>query len=84
LVFDAISTHVGGKARLKKHDWLTHDELTDLTNSANNSRNIREGARHGNRVDSTRPLIPLDVAQILTSKLVVNWLYWLAEKAQTP
>jgi hypothetical protein len=80
LVFDAIATDVGSQHKLKKLGWLTDDELSDLTNSANNSRNIREGARHGNRVDSTRPLIPLDVAQILTSKLVVCWLYWLAEQ----
>jgi hypothetical protein len=81
LVLDAITTDVGDKHKLKKLGWLTDDELSDLTNSANNSRNIREGARHGNRVESTRPLIPLDVAQILTSKLVVCWLYWLAEQA---
>jgi len=80
LVFDAISTNVGGQHKLKKHGWLTDDELTDLTNSANSSRNIREGARHGNRVTSTRTLIPLDLAQIITSKLVVEWLYWLAKR----
>src|SRR5216683_3634996 len=78
LVYDAISTQAGGKHVLEKLGWLTDDELNDLTNSANNSRSIREGARHGNRAHPTRPLISLDIAQILTSQLVVQWLYWLA------
>jgi hypothetical protein len=32
LVYDAISTDVGGKHALKKLGWLTDDQLTDLTN----------------------------------------------------
>jgi hypothetical protein len=82
LVYDAISTNVGGKSELKKLDWLTSDQLNDLTNSANSSRNIREGARHGNRVDSTRPLIALDAAHILTCQLVVKWLDWLIDQGK--
>ncbi|WP_316192151.1 MULTISPECIES: hypothetical protein [unclassified Bradyrhizobium] len=77
LVYDAVSTNVGGKPALKKLSWLTDDQLSDLTNSANSSRNIREGARHGSRVDSNRPLIPLDVAHIYTCQLVAQWLDWL-------
>lgn len=80
LVYDAISTNVGGKHALEKMGWLTDDELNNLINSANSSRSIHEGARHGNRVTSTRPLIPLDIAQILTSQLVVQWLYWMVER----
>ncbi|MFZ0734646.1 MAG: hypothetical protein WAM79_20175 [Candidatus Sulfotelmatobacter sp.] len=82
LVYDAISTNVGGKSELKKLGWLTDDQLNDLTNSANSSRNIREGARHGNRADSTRPLIALDVAHILSRQLVVQWLYWLIDQGK--
>jgi hypothetical protein len=82
LVYDAISTNVGGRAELKKLNWLTDDQLNDLTNSANSSRDIREGARHGNRVDSTRPLIALDVAHILTCQLVVQWLGWLVDQGR--
>jgi hypothetical protein len=82
LVYDAISMNVGGKPELKKLNWLTEDQLNDLTNSANNSRSIREGARHGNRVDSTRPLIALDVAHILTCQLVVQWLDWLFDQGK--
>lgn len=77
LVYDAISTNVGGKPALKKLGWLTGDQLNDLTNSANSSRNIRQGARHGSRVDSTRPLIAIDIAHIYTCQLVVQWLDWL-------
>jgi hypothetical protein len=82
LVYDAISTNVGGKPALKKLGWLTDDQIKDLTNSANSSRNIREGARHGNRVDSTRPLIALDSAHILTCQLVVQWLDWLVAQGR--
>jgi hypothetical protein len=82
LVYDAISTVVGGQHKLKALAWLNDDELNDLTNSANNSRSIREGARHGNRPNPTRPLISLASAQILTSQLVVHWLYWLADQAK--
>jgi hypothetical protein len=82
LIYDAISTNVGGKSELKNLDWLTDDQLNDLTNSANSSRNIREGARHGNRVDSTRPLIALDVAHILTCRLVVQWLDRLVDQGK--
>jgi hypothetical protein len=80
LVYDAISTNVGGKPELKKLGWLTDDQLIDLANSANNSRSIREGARHGNKPHPTRPLIALDIAQILTSQLIVRWLYWLTDQ----
>jgi hypothetical protein len=80
LVYDSISTSVRGKHELKKLGWLTDDELTDLTNSANSSRSIREGARHGNRVDSARPLIPLDVAHMLTCQLVVQWIGSLVDQ----
>ena len=82
LVYDAISTDVGGKHELKKLGWLTDDQLNDLTNSANNSRSIREGARHGNKPSPTRPLVSLDIAQILTSQLVVQWLYWLIDQGK--
>jgi hypothetical protein len=77
LVHDAISTNVGGKPALKTLGWLTGDQLNDLTNSANSSRNIRQGARHGSRVDSTRPLIAIDIAHMYACQLVVQWLDWL-------
>lgn len=77
LVFDAISADVGGQHKLKAKRWLTDDQISDLTNTANNTRNLSEGARHGNRAKPNRPFIPLDVAQVLTSQLVVNWLYSL-------
>lgn len=80
LVFDAISADVGGQHKLKAKGWLTDDQISDLTNTANNTRSISEGARHGNRPNPQRPFIPLDVAQVLTSHLVVNWLYSLQGK----
>jgi hypothetical protein len=84
LVFDAISMNVGGQPKLKTFNWLTKDQLNDLKYSANNSRNIREGARHGNRAKTDRSLIPLDQAHILTCTLVVEWLYWLSEQTKGP
>ena len=82
LAYDAISTDVGGKHQLKKMGWLTDDELNDFTNSANNSRSILEGARHGSKPHPTRPLVSLDLARILTSQLIVQWLYWLIDQGK--
>jgi hypothetical protein len=82
LVYDAISTHVGGQHELKKFGWLTDDQLNDLTNSANNSRSIIEGARHGNKPKPTRPLISLDIARILTSQIIAQWFYQLIDQGK--
>jgi len=84
LVVDAISMNVGSIHKLEKFNWLTKDQLNDLTYSANNSRSIREGARHGNRAKTGRSLLPLDQAHILTCTLVVEWLYWLITQAKSP
>ena len=78
LVIDAIKTNVGSKHKLEKLGWLSKADLSDLTYSANNSRNISEGARHGTKPKQGGNLIPLDVAHIKTCMLVVHWLDSLA------
>jgi hypothetical protein len=75
LVYDAISTNVGGAHALKKKNWVTEDELNDLTNSANNSREIKEGARHGNNPKQVRALISLVQAYSITNCLALAWLH---------
>ena len=75
LVYDAISTDVGGTHALEKKNWVTKNELTDLKNSANNSRNVREGARHGNKPKQERSLIPLVQAYAITNMLSRHWLF---------
>jgi hypothetical protein len=75
LVYDAISTNVGGAHALKKKNWVTEDELNDLTNSANNSREIKEGARHGNNPKQDRALISLVQAYSITNRLALAWLH---------
>lgn len=57
-IYDAIGADVGGVRELRKSGWVTADELSDFTNSANNSREIREGARHGKDPDPGRWIIP--------------------------
>jgi hypothetical protein len=78
LVIDAIKTNVGGRHKLDNLGWLSKSDLSDLTYSANNSRNISEGARHGTTPNTGSNLIPLDVAHIKTCMLVVHWLDTLA------
>jgi hypothetical protein len=78
LVIDAIKTNVGGRHRLDNLGWLSRADLSDLTYSANNSRNISEGARHGTKPMTGGNLIPLDIAHIKTCMLVVHWLDSLA------
>jgi hypothetical protein len=80
LVLETITANVDGGTNLKRHGWITEDELSDLGNSANNSRNIHEGARHGKRPNLGRPLIPLDHALSITMKLTYQWLLWLSEQ----
>jgi len=80
LVIDAIKTNVGSKQKLAKMGWLSKADLSDLTYSANNSRNIREGARHGTKPKAGGNLIPLDIAHIKTCMLVVHWLDSLAPR----
>jgi len=52
LVIDAIKTNIGSKQKLEKLGWLSKADLSDLTYSANNSRNIKEGARHRDEAQS--------------------------------
>jgi hypothetical protein len=77
LIYDAIAANVGGVHELRRAGWVTADELTDFTNSANNSRSILEGARHGNSPQIGRPLIPLIQAYTIVNKLAVHWLEWV-------
>jgi hypothetical protein len=81
LIYDAIATHVGGAHKLKNMGWVTENELSNFTNSANNSRNIFEGARHGNKANRERPLIPLMAASVIVYNLTLGWLNWLTTKA---
>ncbi|MHC2432756.1 hypothetical protein [Bradyrhizobium sp. USDA 4451] len=78
LVIDAIKTNVGGRRELDKMGWLSKPDLSDLTYSANNSRNISEGARHRTKPNVGGNLIPLDIAHIKTCMLVAHWLGSLA------
>lgn len=77
LIYDAIAADVGGVHELRKAGWVTPDELTDFANSANNSRSIPEGARHGNTSQTGRSLIPLIQAYAIVNKLAVRWLDWV-------
>jgi hypothetical protein len=77
LIYDAIATDVGGINELRRLEWVTVDDLADFSNSANNSRSIREGARHGNKPKPERPLIPLIQAHATVNKLAIRWLDWL-------
>jgi hypothetical protein len=77
LIYDAIAADIGGVHELRKAGWVTPDELTDFTNSANNSRSVPEGARHGNTPQNGRPLIPLIQAYAIVNKLAVRWLDWV-------
>jgi hypothetical protein len=74
LIYDAIAADVD---ELRKVGWVTPDELTDFTNSANNSRSIPEGARHGNTSQTGKPLIPLIQAYAIVNELAVRWLDWV-------
>jgi hypothetical protein len=74
LVYDAIATNVGGVHALRKKNWVTEDTLRNLTNSANNSRDIKEGARHGNASKQDRALIPLEQASLIARQLTLCWL----------
>jgi hypothetical protein len=78
LVYDAISTDMGGTHSLKKKNWVTEDDLSDFTNSANNSREIKEGARHGKKPEQSRALISMEQAYTIINQLA---LAWLSEKA---
>jgi hypothetical protein len=77
LIYDAIAADVDGVHELRKTDWVTPDELTDFTSSANNSRSIPDSARHGNTPQTGRPLIPLIQAYAIANKLAVRWLDWV-------
>jgi hypothetical protein len=77
LIYDAIAADVGGVHELRKSGWVTLDELNDFTNSANNSRNIREGARHGKDPDPGRRIIPLVFGYTIINRLAVRWLDWV-------
>jgi hypothetical protein len=80
LIYDAIAADVGGVHDLKKMGWVTPHLLSDSTNSANNSRSIREGARHGKKPDPGRPLIPLVHAYVIINSLVLQWFNWVRAK----
>jgi len=81
LIYDAISAHVGGVHKLKEMGWITSNDLSDFANSANNSRNIYEGARHGNSPQAGRPLISLIDAYAIINRLALSWLDWLRATA---
>jgi hypothetical protein len=80
LIYDAIAADVGGVHELKKLGWVAPELLSDFTNSANNSRSIREGARHGKKPDAGRPLIPLTHACVIVNNLALQWLDWVRSK----
>ena len=77
LIYDAIAADVGGVHDLKKMGWVNPELIRDFTNSANNSRSIREGARHGKKPDHGRPLIPLVQAYVIVNNLTLRWLDWV-------
>jgi hypothetical protein len=77
VIYDAIATDVGGVHELRKTEWVSTNDLTDFTNSANNNRCISEGARHGNTPQPGRQLIPLIHAYEIVNRLALRWLDWV-------
>jgi len=74
LVYDAIKDEVGGQAALEKMDWVKKSELSDFRYSANTSRQLKEGARHGGIPDAPKPLITLSNATDIIERLARAWL----------
>jgi hypothetical protein len=83
LIYEAIAEDVGGVHELRKAGWVSTNHLTDFTNSANNNRSISEGARHGNKPQPGRPLIPLIHAYEIVNRLALGWLDWVRRNRPT-
>jgi len=74
LVYDAIKDDIGGQILLEERGWATSEEFSNFRYSANTSRAIREGARHGGTVSAPKPLISLYCGRDIVERIVRGWL----------
>lgn len=83
LIYDTIRDSVGGLTELKAQQWVSVQELDDFTYTANRTRQIREGARHGGVFVPPKPFISLSEGHWLVLQLARKWLWWLKDEQKT-
>lgn len=74
LVYDTITHEVGGQRALESRGWATVQECSDFRYSANTSREIREGARHGGAVTPPKALLRLSQGKDIVERIARAWL----------
>jgi hypothetical protein len=76
LVYDCIASAVGSRHDLADKLWVDKAALDAFTMTANKSRAIRVGIRHGSSpaADPPKPLIPLHEGHNTVMRLAMAWL----------
>jgi hypothetical protein len=77
LIYDCIASKVGGAEALKAKNWVSKKKVVEFTNAANNSRDLRDGARHGKNPDeqTAARLIPLHKGRDIIVQITLGWLH---------
>ena len=74
LVYDTITHDVGGQRTIEAKGWVSAQQCSDFRYSANTSREIREGARHGGAVSPPKPLLSLSQGRDIIEDITRGWL----------
>lgn len=83
LIFDIVRADMGGESEMLKRPWIVKTTLKRFTASANKTRSIKEGARHGGPAeDGWNPGNAMDLMR--GRDFIVQLLNgWLAEKVES-
>ena len=85
LAYDCIMASVGGVHRLRDMGWVSNEELSDFAYTANKTRDVRSGIRHGSHPDANleKPFIPLHQGHSTVMRLAICWMGWRLTQAGT-